>query len=455
MKRMLVALVAALSAAAVNAVEIGTLTWTGGTQSIAEDTHVTNLVVNGATTVTVAKGVTLTVDFLKGGKELTKKGNGAFVLKDFDPVYASSGLNIVKGTFRLGILGGGLAFPTISAAPFTRLDATVSSSLTLSGADVSYWGTVGGGKVMYNVGGVKPKVRVVDGKTVVDFGAYTTTKADGSGLQWNTGAEGYSFKDVRETFIVVADTEDVIENDLDGQWYFGDDSDYYNMNSSCCTFIRGKKRALGGMVDTSRYPKVNRGFYEGLYEVDGKTVSRDFVPSAGLHVIRQRYSDAMAEADINTSGFVGYHKGFDGDGPAWGGVRIAEALTFNGKLTDADALTVTRYLMAKWLDRGVSKTLGTLKVSGDAVLEVVEDSSLTVGTLTVDGALKKIGAGSLHATVFNKSVGNVETAEGAFTYDSVAAAVGDAKTSFDVPANGTVQASRVTADGTFTKTGAG
>lgn len=447
MKRMLVALVAALSAVAVNAVEIGTLTWTGGTQSIAEDTHVTNLVVNGATTVTVAKGVTLTVDFLKGGKELTKKGNGAFVLKDFDPVYASSGLNIVKGTFRLGILGGGLAFPTVSSTPFYRVDAmcfvnssTHKSHLNEKGG-LAYWqGTGDAGTSSYSVGGVRPQLTFayLGGKPVVDFGPYTMVKTESAVLMWNAKSTN-----IRETFIVAADTDDVISGDLDGQWYFGDDS-------GSSPLFRGVKRALARKPP---YGTSYLGFYNGLFELDGEPATRDTVPAPGFHVVHQRSASDAAETASCRMGLWGGHE--HGDYKGYGGIRIAEAMAFNGTLSDEDAAKITKYLQAKWLDGPSAKTLGTLKISGDAVIDMRAGDELTVGTLTVDGALKKIGAGTLHATVFNKSVGNVETAEGAFTYDSAAAAVGDAKTSFDVPANGTVQASRVTADGTFTKTGAG
>ncbi|MGI5869021.1 MAG: hypothetical protein ACOX9C_06235 [Kiritimatiellia bacterium] len=436
-------LIALVAFAAMAATEVGSYTWTGGIQVVSTDTHVTNLVVNGATTVLVEKNATLTVDMLKGGGELTKKGNGALVVKDIDPVYANSGLNIVKGAFKLGILGGGVQIPDHDA--WYHVDAMVTSKLHDGDGGVPgcrYWENVkGGGISSYSAGGVRPTLThaFLGGRPVVDFGPFTTVQSEGSCFAWNT-----SDQRIRDVLIVASDTEDVIADGLDGQWFLGD-------HSGSSAFYRGTQRALH-----RRAPNLtagNKAIYDGAFEIDGVAATRDSVMPAGFHVVRYRAVETTDPSQIIKASHWGYHE--HGPDKGYGGIRIAEALVFTNFLDAADAADITEKLMSKWLDGPTAKTVGTLKISGDAEIEIREGDLLTVGTLTVDGELRKTGPGSLHANVLANSVGNVKTEAGAFTCGSASAAVGDVGNSFDVPANSVVAASRVHAEGTFTKTGDG
>lgn len=418
------------------------LTWNGAGQVISVDTHVNSLRVTAPTTVLVEKNATLTVDYLAGGGALTKRGNGTLVIRDFDAAYANSGINVVKGSFRLGVLGGGIPYP-IATRPWYRVDATsflrnaTHQTYLVNGNEVNYWEGVEntGGASSYNRGGVKPKL-VFDhlgGRPVVDFGSYTTVWAEGAGLGWNNTAFG-----IGEAFVVAADTEDVIENDLDGQWYIGDES-------GRSSFIRGTGRRLSGSGGT------DPDFHNGTFEIDGETATCDTVPGEGFHVVHFR---AVSPKTRETGAYAwGWHK--QGDLAEYGGIRIAEAMVFDGTISDADAAKVTEYLMAKWLGVGVTARLGSLTVSGDAVVEVPANGVLNVSTLRVDGELRKIGAGALHADALENSVGGVKAEEGSFTFGSASVGIGAAVDSLEVPAGSAVSAARVRASGTFTKKGGG
>ncbi len=419
------------------------LTWSGGSRTISTDTHVNSFLVTAASTVLVEKNVTLTVDYLAGGGTLTKRGNGTLIVKDFDAAYTNSGINVVKGAFKLGVLGGGIPYP-IATKPWYRVDATtflrnsVRQTHIVNGNEVQYWEGFEntGGVSSWSKGGVRAKLvfDYLGGKPVVDFGPYTATQSEGSALEWNNHS-GYS---IGEMFIVAADTDDVIENELDGQWLVGDDT-------GRASFRRGTGRRL------SRTGGYDSDFYNGTFEVDGEPATHDTVPSAGFHLIHQR---AVTPKTAQTGALAwGYHV-LEGD-TGYGGIRIAEAMVFEGTISDADAAKVTEYLMSKWLGGGVTAKLGSLVVSGDAEVEVREGDVLNVGTLRVDGELRKTGAGALHADVFANSVGGVKAEEGSFTFDSASVGLGAAVDSLEVPSGSAVSAARVRASGTFTKKGGG
>ena len=105
-----------------------TVTYGGTAQTISADTHYEVLVVSAATTLTIAQGVTLTVDEYIGNATLTKSGAGTLAVKNFS---ANSQITASAGTVRFA--AGGPTDTTVfdDANTFFHVDASASASMTL------------------------------------------------------------------------------------------------------------------------------------------------------------------------------------------------------------------------------------------------------------------------------------------------------------------------------------
>ena len=371
------AAIAAASAAIPAAAE--TVTYDGTAQTISSDTYYEVLVVSAATTVTVAQGVTLTVDEFIGNAQLTKAGAGTLAVKNFS---ANSQITASAGTVRFA--AGGPTDTTVfdGADTFFHVDASAGASMTTAGtlggnalvsqlADIRGAGhptasPVGGTGTPFN----KPWIDAgaLNGLNVLDFGTYwkTGTAEDGYGaaLCWSDGSSA-----IQEVLLVQADAHDCRSQFLLGcKWPENNAGRTYDYH-----------RGSSGALFNGTYSSAS--IRNGSIYMDGLSATAATVPSDGFHVFRLVQSGvtkASAFAD-------------DREVQGRGGIRLAEAIVLTANLDAVSSRRLEMRLQQKWLPG--KRTIANLSISSGATLTVDEGVKIIAKGGTLNPSAVVTGAG--------------------------------------------------------------
>ena len=371
------AAIAAASAAIPAAAE--TVTYDGTAQTISADTHLEVLVVSAATTVTVAQGVTLTVDEFIGNAQLTKAGAGTLAVKNFS---ANSQITASAGTVRFA--AGGPTDTTLfdGADTFFHVDASASASITTAGtlggnalvsqlADIRGAGhptasPVGGTGTQFN----KPWIDAgaLNGLDVLDFGTYwkSGTAEDGYGaaLCWSDGSSA-----IQEVLLVQADAHDSRSQFLLGcKWPENNSGRTYDYH-----------RGSSGALFNGTYSSAN--IRNGFIYMDGLSATAATVPSDGFHVFRLVQSGAT-----KASAFAD-----DREVQGRGGIRLAEAIILTANLDAVSSRRLEMRLQQKWLPG--NRPIANLSISSGATLTVDEGVKIIAKGGTLNPSAVVTGAG--------------------------------------------------------------
>jgi hypothetical protein len=171
---------------------------------------------------------------------------------------------------------------------------------------------------------------------MVDFGPYLTKDASGgygAAMDWSA-----SCAEIREVFLVAADTEDLINlrqrygsKDINGPFLLGHAGDSYN-------FHRGLLWNDGHPV----FLKSNAaaGLKNGICWLDWRTVTPTSAafPDNNLHVLNFQTTDGVA-----ANAFARDRK------LAFGGIRIAECIVFTSAADVLESERLRKQLLVKWL----------------------------------------------------------------------------------------------------------
>ena len=170
---------------------------------------------------------------------------------------------------------------------------------------------------------------------MVDFGSYLTqvvSDGHGAAMDWSE-----SCSDIREVFLVAADTEDLINlrkkygTDINGPFLLGHTGDVYNFhrdllwNSGHPVFLKSNAAA---------------GLKNGVCWLDWRTVTPTSAafPDNNLHVLNFQTTDGVA-----ANAFARDRK------LAFGGIRIAECIVFTSAADVLESERLRKQLLVKWL----------------------------------------------------------------------------------------------------------
>ena len=417
---------------------LGATTWTD------------ELSVMTAQTVDVAAGDVREIGLVSGNNTLTKTGAGQLKI-----------YGVAEGGVKIKVMGGTLAFglidlPAAGSNAWLRVDASDRSTMTVETVNgtnfVSRWNDANGGAHFVtnctitkstwrpDPNNRKPFLRegVQNGRDVIDFGSYLSNKTMyddgryGAAMEWDVRCST-----IREVFLVVSDTEDLLGlSNLNGPFLLGDSDNYYFHRG---TMWGGGHDAL--LLHDTQAKCAN--LRNNLWRLDGRSISSPSAATlpAGFHVVNMR-----ATGDVTASGFA-HDRNL-----AFGGLRIAECLVFTSELGTTDRMSVQAYLSTKW--RPIP--LDSLELADGTTLDVGIGARLSAGTLKVTGTATVKRDGATISTIADRSAADVLiSADAKWTADdatvSRCAFLGDG----EVTVGGTAVLDGLTVGGKLTKTGKG
>ena len=343
--------------------------------------------------VSVAAGTVARIRSLrvKSGT-LVKEGDGKlYVDRAYDP------------TLNLVINGGSVEFgksrPLPSAAMAADPYCTFDASTLEGGASISEWtdprGRNAAGEevvVRMDAAGVPATVmaNALNGLPVVDFGVVERTlSTSGTASKGNfcvNGVDGKCKTKAREVFVVSAKT------DVYGQVLGSSNADFNTANE-----WRILSDPYGSGIAAA-----------ALWEVDGQPIDdpTDFANSVGTYqLLSYRSAEPLTFDAIAV-------------GSRYGGVRVAEVIVYDRRLTEAERTATTRYLLEKWLpEKAAVLTKRLTKVPSITFAEGVTQGcafgdEVEVVDYPANGDVVKTGPGALNLSDFLPSEGASLAAEG-------------------------------------------
>lgn len=246
-------------------------------------------------------------------------------------------------------------------------------------------------------------VAALNGKCYVDFGAL----GDYSTGKWlcMTNAPGsvWGLSQAVDVFVVFAKHPSASGVRGIGTMFSG----YYDGNR-CNPFWYSNASLVWGKLNSSRADK-------GSTWLDRSPIYSDFVPVDDLdwHLVVGRV--AIVQQSLNRWNLLGADRDYNA-----GGMRIAELLTFDRRLSEFDRMRVEEYLWRKW--KGSHQvSFGTVSVNTGASATIDNATEIT-GDLTGGGAVVKTGSGRLRTPALDFT-GTVELRGGSVRSDGAAFAV--------------------------------
>lgn len=416
--------------------------------AMGETTRVDELFLSSAQTLEVNAGDTYEIGLVRGSGLLTKTGGGAL------KVYC-----VAEGGVQIAVSEGSLAFgfeqlPVAASNAWFRVDASDMSTMTVveeGGTNfVTRWNDANGGSRYAtpcttskdwrpNPETRRPFLRngFQNGRAVVDFGSYLRSELKdqgryGAAMHWSEACTA-----VREVFIVVSDTEDLVglSSSLAGPFLLGH-SDEYN-------FHRGMMYS-GGTALIYEYNSHTANLRNDKWRLDGRPLSSPSgatLPS-GFHVVNMRATD-----NVKASSFAHDRE------IAYGGQRLAECLVFDSELSDSDRIRIQAYLSMKWR----SAPIASLSMADGTTLDLGQGTRLSIDSFSVSGTATLMRDGEVVSTLSDKNAANVLiSSDAAISADGVVkgsrwAFLSDGRVSVSDSAN----LDAVSAAGKFIKEGSG
>lgn len=207
-------------------------------------------------------------------------------------------------------------------------DLSTMEIVTESGKNyVVRWNDASGGGIYATAGSIRPMLKTVNDKQIVDFGGLRMenygSENYGAWMRWSE-----SDRSVREVFIVCCDNPEgnvyrqfVLTSDV-SDWTY----DFHrSLNLQCVQGLFDEECASDRVKN-------------GLIQVDGTTVPYDYALPEGLHVLH-----------IRTTGNVTANTFAKDRTCRYGGLMIAEVIVYNEPLDDETADKIQQQLIDKWL----------------------------------------------------------------------------------------------------------
>lgn len=369
---------------------VGALNVSGGTVELAAlpgtDPAFTHLQLDGCTFNLTNPDAIVSADVLEGGEgRVVKTGPGTLQVGRLAAGTGQMQLEVKEGAVEIGHGGGVSACPVKGA--WLHVDAMARDSMTIveeNGTNfVTRWNDCDGGANYAEVNsalhnGARPWISTnfCGGLPVLDFGTLhyqengvVQKEGYGASMDWNA-RDGQ----IREVFLVCADTEEPLDSDNRTRQFLLGDSDGY-------AFHRGFGENLFIQYTDGK-------IRNGLIEVDGTVVPpadcERYELAVGFHLIHLRTTGNVAAGAFARNRGLGF-----------GGLRLAEVLVFNKELKVDEATAVANYLNGKWFGANPPHAIAELTIDGDADVTVEADDVLSVGTLTIAGDVVKKGGGAL------------------------------------------------------------
>lgn len=408
-----------------------------------------DLVLTADTVVTVPVGETKLVRALSadgGPFVLEKKGEGRLVVMFCDDPNVK--LAVSEGTAEIR---RPLAPAVLDGAAF-HVDASVPSSYVAipeNGTNVvTRWNDVRGGDYPYAYASVSTRTpfaheKFQNGRTVMDFGTMDTTGTSdglrvagrGGWLKWSS-----AFNPV-EIFFVGGDTEDAKVQVTGAGGAGRRQNTFFGHTSSTHPIFRGN----GAQGETSELLNSSSEFsknYSPLCSVDGitRTATQYRVPD-GMHRVGYSFTDPTYAADPSVGGTKTLVDSFATErGFVLGGLRFGEYVVFTNALLATEREAVLTYLENRWVN---GFAFAELSVAQGATLALPDGDRVTVGRYVRQG--EQTGTGYVESSSYvgpTNTIGSVR-----LSADAV----------YDVPTGETLVIESVTGAGAFTfrKTGGG
>ena len=310
--------------------------------------YLANLTLEGTANLTVDEGQKFRVLGGSLAPTATVTGAGEAQFEFSEAVYSHPAKSIVKvagsqrtvyatAARRVCVEQGRLQIVTSAAklTPALHLDATADDSFTLSGNSVYYWNDVRGyavGQARQYTAAQEPErvSNAQNGLPVVDFGdLYLNPQRWLSANAPRNMAMTAEVSDIRDVFMVVADTDDarqyVTENNMTGQFLLGHGS-AYDFHRAGLSLLLSHSYGCGKDAGTTT-------------ELDGASCAKDAVLPEGFHLVRISPQNAVKFNQLCK----------ERSGSMYGGLKYGEILVYKGaKLSDGEAADVSAYLLNKW-----------------------------------------------------------------------------------------------------------
>lgn len=375
-------------------------------------------------TIDVPSGTTTRIEYLSGSAAatLTKTGGGTLEVAIFGNPNLT--VRVEEGSLKSGTLG---AFRKFDHS-FFHLDASDASTLTIETVNgtnfVKTAADADGGSVTANKHSSRPRPYLrqngLNGKTVLDFGSYYRSPHLGYGAAMTLSVQEI----VREQFYIWRDYEGTKDLALiDGNAFLGPNP--VNLRYS----YRG---VGGGGVDFKMFNDAASSVTGNLYIDDVKLTGKDMLPGDGWH--RVRWHGAFNDTKVADYGMYGFGYGVKSES-GYGGVVVAEVVSYTNELTDAQRTYVDRYLTQKWFGLKIAKVVvlsgATLDTSAEKLrvreLDMREGSTIVGEGLCFDDGLWKMPGRTVSGTYAIADRGTTLTPDLSFAGDaelSVAAGTG-------------------------------
>lgn len=375
-------------------------------------------------TIDVPSGTTTRIEYLSGSAAatLTKTGGGTLEVALIGNTNAA--IRVEEGAFKSGTLGAFRKFDH----PFFHLDASDASTLTIvteNGTNfVKTAADADGGSVTANKHSSRPRPYLrqngLNGKTVLDFGSYYRNPHLGYGAALTLSEQTL----VREQFYVWKDYEGTKDLALIN------DKEFLGPNP---VNMRYSYRGYGGGGTGFKMLYTAAGSLSGNLMLDGVKASMDKIPDDGWH--RVSWHGTFANTKVSDYGMYGFGYCASGDA-GYGGVVVAEVVSYTNELTDAQRTYVDRYLTQKWF--GSLKVAKVIVLSGATLdtsveklrvreLDMREGSTIVGEGLCFDDGLWKMPGRTVSGTYAVADRGTSLTPDLSFAGDaelSVAAGTG-------------------------------
>ena len=363
--------------------------WLSADEIAADDVDLSELYVKGGT-VSVDGEETVKVKSLNVAKDasLVKTGEGTLEVKT---VYPTSNLSV-------DVRGGVVNFvkgqhdsnerPQIASDAILHFDASAEATFTLvennGKSFVSEWKDVRLESERKCYAHSQDKMQMpwlvrnaVNGKSVVDFGPYTTSvDAEGSGWLWLP--DDMSQYWLKEGFYVYKDNAPNSKAFVFGDWNKNKDGLY--------PFHRYSNGILLSPYHSSPF------LHSGRWTVNGVAVNpTEFAPSADeFNVVSFASADILKS--ISTLGRDRIS--------SIGGIQLAEVILYSRELTEKERRDTQAYLLKKWKNQShpdcvENIAFSNVKLSGEGSAVGINGMAAQIESVETDGAVRVIGDGEV------------------------------------------------------------
>ncbi|MBR3086071.1 MAG: hypothetical protein IKH04_06675 [Kiritimatiellae bacterium] len=249
---------------------------------------------------------------------------------------------------------------------------------------------------------------VTDGSVAayVDFGAYSSTFADGKWLcMTNSSTSGVGYMATAEAFAVFARNPGNTATPRGVGTIFGGHHQGNNANP-----------VWTGGSDRLYFSNQNTIADKGATRLDRNPIWSGFVPidDTEWHLVATRLPISQSDWHYKWNILGGDRANTSG------GMLLAEVVIFDSRISEFDRMRVEDYLWRKWM--GARQTsVGTVAVNAGASATIDTDSDIS-GDLTGGGAVVKAGSGRLRIPA-RDFTGTLELREGSVRTDGAAFAI--------------------------------